>query len=73
MNGRKARKIRKQLGMTEANLRNPEYAAIKSVKKIVYFKNKLGQFLLPQEVVRQVIVNKSKYFYRQVKKQIVKG
>jgi hypothetical protein len=73
MNGKKARKLRKQLGMTKENLRSPEYGAIKSVKKAVYFRNALGELLPPQQVTRQVVVNKSKYFYRQVKKQVVKG
>ena len=73
MNARKARKLRKQLGMTKENLRSPEYGALKTVKKKVYFRNNIGELLPPKEVARQVIVNKSKYFYRKVKKQFKKG
>ena len=73
MNARKARKIRKQLGMTKENLRQAEYGALKTVKKVVYFRDGFGQLLPSKEVVRQVVVNKSKYFYRKVKKQFKKG
>jgi NACalpha-BTF3-like transcription factor len=72
MNGKKARKLRKQLGMTKENLRSPEYGSIKSVKKTVFFRNKIGG-ITPQETTRQVLVNKSKYVYRKVKKQLSKG
>ena len=72
MGGKKARKIRKKLGMTKHNLRNPEYGVLKTVKKTVYFKNKLGELSLPMEVERQVIVNKSVYKYKRVKKELKK-
>jgi hypothetical protein len=73
MNAKKAKKLRKQLGMTKENLRSPEYGALKTVKKNVYFRNSIGELLPPQEVARQVVVNKSKYFYRKVKKELQKN
>lgn len=73
MNGKKARKLRKQLGMTVQNMRQPEYGVIKKVKKNVYFRNNIGELLPPMETERQVIVNKSLYFYRKVKKELMKN
>lgn len=73
MNGKKARKLRKQLGMTKENLRQPEYGVIKKVKKNVYFRNNIGELLSPIQTERQVIVNKSLYFYRKVKKEMQKN
>lgn len=71
MNGKKARALRKQLGMTKENHRQPEYNVINKIEKVVYFSDKLGQ-LTPVQTERVVIVNKSLYFYRKAKKELKK-
>lgn len=73
MNQRKARKLRKELGMTKENLRNKDnYNVINKVKKVVYFTDALGQ-LVPQQAVRAQIVNTNLNFYRKQKKLITRG
>jgi hypothetical protein len=72
MNQRKARQIRKKLGMTTKNLREKDYAVLKKVKKIVYFRNGRGD-LQATPVERQVIANRNLHFYRKAKKQITRG
>jgi len=73
MNQKKAKKLRKSLGMTTENLRNKnEYKAVNKVKKVVYFTDRLGQ-LMPQECVRATIVNPALNFYRKQKKLITRG
>jgi hypothetical protein len=72
MNGKKARKLRKSLGMSNENLRQKEYGVTNKVSKIVYFRNRLGD-LNPTKSERQVLVNKNLFYYRQVKKLKSRG
>jgi len=67
MNQRKARKIRKSLGMTKENFRQKDYKNINPVKKVVYFTNNRG-VLVPQETVRTQVINTNLNHYRKVKK-----
>ena len=73
MNGKKARKLRKQLGITKENLRNPDYKTIEVKEKIVFFRDKLGRLALPKTVKRYLTTNETKKNYKQLKKQVVKG
>ena len=69
MNQRKARELRKSLGMTKENLRTPDYTNINPVTKIVYFKDSLGN-LNPVKATRSQVINRNKFFYRQEKKKL---
>lgn len=73
MNGKKARKLRKQLEITKENLRNPDYKTIEVKEKIVFFRDKLGRLVLPKTVKRYLTTNETKKNYKQLKKQVVKG
>lgn len=70
MNGKKARELRKKLGITNQELKNPEYEAKKTQKKIVYFRSRFGKVLTPQEVTREIVINKTKKEYKQAKKNL---
>lgn len=71
MNAKKARKLRKALGMTKENLTQKEYGAIKHKAKMVYFKDSLGE-VVPRKAERFTLVNKNKHYYRKVKKAMKK-
>jgi hypothetical protein len=68
MSAKKAKKLRKELGMSKKNLTEPEYKEINETTKVVYFKNNLGE-LVPQQVTRKQVVNRNKNFYRKQKKE----
>ena len=68
MNGKKARALRKRLGMTKENLRQKDYKAIKQGIKPVYFRDRYGQLLPPQLIEKRQIVNTNLNYYRKVKK-----
>jgi len=72
MNQRRAREIRKKLGMSKENLRKTEWGSINPVEKIVFFRDPVHG-LVRQKVTRVTLVNKNKYFYRKTKKQILRG
>lgn len=69
MNGKKARKLRKSLSMSKENLRQKDCVEIKPVKKVIYFRNKLGE-LTPKETTRTQVINKNLYIYRKMKKGV---
>jgi hypothetical protein len=70
MNGKKARALRKSLGMTTANLKEKDLKTIGTVKKIVYFRNRAGG-LVPTESVRpKLTINTNLHHYRQAKKAL---
>jgi hypothetical protein len=69
MRNKKAKKLRKELGMTKENFRQKDYGVLKEVEKVVYFRNSLGN-LTPVKCKRQVIVNRNLYYYRKMKKQM---
>lgn len=71
MNQKKARALRKALGMTKENFRQKEYGAIKHPAKIVYFRNGTGD-LVPTKAERVTIVNKNLNYYRRAKKELYK-
>lgn len=58
--------------MSKANLRNPEYVKINPVKKVVYFRDKIGE-VKPVVAERYTVVNRSLYFYRKTKKLLSRG
>jgi hypothetical protein len=62
---KKIKKIRKQLQMKLPV--KAEYKVIKTVHKTAYFKDTFGA-VTAVPVQRQVLINASKYQYRQVKK-----
>jgi len=70
MNGKKARKLRKSLGMTRENHVQKDNKGVKHGKKPVYFRDKYGNLLPPQMVERYTVVNTNLYYYRKAKKQI---
>lgn len=72
MNGKKARELRKSLGMTIHNLREPEYNQIAHPKRIAYFTNSLGE-LVPVQTQRYTVINTSKHYYRKSKKMYKRG
>ena len=72
MSQKKAKALRKALGMKKENLTTPEYNEVNKVKKIIYFRDKLGQ-LTPVKSERSQILNTSKHFYRKAKKQLKRG
>lgn len=71
MRNKKAKKLRKQLGMTTENLRQKDYVAVKTVKKIMWVKNKFENSV-PIESLRTTLVNRNLNFYRKSKK-LLKG
>lgn len=73
MNAKKARKLRKSLGMTTENHRQKDYKVIKQGLKPVYFRDKLGQLLPPQIVEKRQIINTNLNYYRKVKKKLNRG
>ena len=46
MNGKKARKLRKQIGITKENLRNPDYKTVEVKEKIVFFRDSKYRFFI---------------------------
>jgi len=67
MNQKKARALRKSMGMTKENFRQKEYGVMNKVEKVVYFKNNMGE-LTPTKTTRYTLVNKNLYLYRKTKK-----
>jgi len=72
MNQRKARALRKSLGVTKENFRQKEYGVLNKIKKVVYFRNRLGD-LTPTTTERKQLINKNLFYYRQMKKKISRG
>lgn len=72
MSAKKAKELRKKLGMTKENLKNSDTKIINPVKKVVYFKNSLGD-LVPRQAERGQIINTNMNFYRKQKKLRNKG
>ena len=70
MNAKKARKLRKQIGITKENLRNPEYSTAKVKDKVVFSRDKLGKLVLPRIVERHMTVNETKKDYKKAKKDV---
>lgn len=72
MNQRKARALRKSLGMTKNNLKEKDLVAVNPVEKVVYLRNKAGE-LIPTKTTRSQIINRNLYYYRKQKKLISRG
>lgn len=71
MNQKKARALRKSLGMTKENHRQKEYGTLNKVLKIVYFRDQIGN-IKPVKATRTTLVNKNLHFYRRAKKDLKK-
>lgn len=72
MSQKKAKKLRKELGMTVENHRASEYGVSQKKQKIAYFRNSTGE-LESQIVERVTVVNKNLNFYRKQKKLSKQG
>tara|TARA_R100000951_G_scaffold115132_2_gene122223 strand:+ start:10042 stop:10287 length:246 start_codon:yes stop_codon:yes gene_type:complete len=72
MSAKKAKALRKKLGLTNKTIKamreKDDIQKINPVTKVVYFKNHLGD-LVPRKTTRSQVVNRHKYFYRKMKKE----
>lgn len=72
MNGKKAKALRKLLKEDGKYKREAEYVKGPTVRKTIHTVDAAGKPHL-QQVERVTIINKSKYFYRQLKKKYKNG
>lgn len=71
MRQKKAKALRKSLGMTKENFRQKDYAEINKVQKRVFFRDANGQ-LVSTMAVRSQVINTNLNFYRRAKKDLKK-
>lgn len=70
MKGKKARELRKSLGMKEANLREKDLKITDTVKKIIYFRNNTGGVIPTESIRPKLTINTNLHHYRQAKKAL---
>jgi len=72
MNQKKAKKLRKTLGMTVENHRQKDYSVVKATKKVIWVNSPSGG-KVPVEAKMETVVNRNLYFYRKHKKELLRG
>jgi hypothetical protein len=70
MSAKKAKQLRKSLGMTNANLREKDDKVVGTVTKIVYFRNEVGQLVQTKTTRPKLTINTNLHHYRQAKKSL---
>lgn len=73
MNAKKARALRKSLGVTKENHRQKDYKVVQKVVRPVYFRGPTGELLPPQFVEKRTVVNTNLNYYRKMKKKQNRG